>query len=152
MFKYLFTAQFTTKALVVVLLLSAGEEWRKMTTMSKAPYEQLAEEERRKYEVKMKEYNMNGGPAAKRPCVDPTPLPLDVKSSSSSGASPGSASTAATPYNSQPPPPTLPPQQLASYLGHQMGSRAQQSHEDDDDDDDIDDDEDDIDDEDGEDE
>ena len=36
----------------------AGEEWRKMTTAQKAPYEQRAEEERRKYEVKMKDYNM----------------------------------------------------------------------------------------------
>ena len=37
---------------------AAGEEWRKMTTMSKAPYEQRAEEERRKYEQAMKDYNL----------------------------------------------------------------------------------------------
>jgi len=37
---------------------SAGEEWRKLTMMAKAPYEQKAEEERRKYEVAMKEYNV----------------------------------------------------------------------------------------------
>ena len=36
----------------------AGEEWRRLTTLDKAPYEQRAEEERRKYEQAMKEYNM----------------------------------------------------------------------------------------------
>jgi len=36
----------------------AGEEWRRLTTQDKAPYEQRAEEERRKYEQAMKEYNM----------------------------------------------------------------------------------------------
>lgn len=119
-----------------------------MTTMAKAPYEQLAEEERRKYEVKMKEYNMNGGPAAKKPHVEPAPLSLDVKSSS--GASPGSASTAATSYNSQPlqgsAPPILPlQQQLPLSQGHQVASRAahqsQEDDDEDDEDDDLDDDE-----------
>lgn len=115
-----------------------------MTTMAKAPYEQLAEEERRKYEVKMKEYNMNGGPAAKKPHVEPAPLSLDVKSSS--GASPGSASTAATSYNSQPlqgsAPPILPlqQQQLPLSQGHQVASRAAQQSQEDDDEDDEDDD------------
>ena len=38
----------------------AGEEWRKLTMIAKAPYEQKAEEERRKYEQAMKEYNVVG--------------------------------------------------------------------------------------------
>jgi len=37
---------------------TAGEEWRRLTTVDKAPYELRAEEERRKYEQAMKEYNM----------------------------------------------------------------------------------------------
>ena len=37
---------------------AAGEEWRRLTTTDKVPYEQRAEEERRKYEQAMKEYNM----------------------------------------------------------------------------------------------
>lgn len=116
-----------------------------MTTMSKAPYEQLAEEERRKYEVKMKEYNMNGGPAAKKPRVDPAPLSLDVKSAP--GASPGGASTAATPYNPQPQQgparPILSPHQLlASSQGHPFASHSHEDEDDDiDDEDDLDEDE-----------
>lgn len=39
-----------------------------MTTMAKAPYEQRAEEERRKYEQAMKDYNMTGG--MKKPRLD----------------------------------------------------------------------------------
>ncbi|ESN95104.1 hypothetical protein HELRODRAFT_87165 [Helobdella robusta] len=39
------------------ILRAAGEEWRKMTMDDKAPYEQLAEEERKKYDIKIKEYN-----------------------------------------------------------------------------------------------
>ena len=38
--------------------MAAGEEWRRLTTVDKAPYELRAEEERRKYEQAMKEYNM----------------------------------------------------------------------------------------------
>jgi len=41
-----------------VVWCKAGEEWRRLTTADKAPYEQRAEEERRKYEQAMKEYNM----------------------------------------------------------------------------------------------
>jgi len=36
----------------------AGEQWRRLTTVDKAPYEVRAEEERRKYEQAMKDYNM----------------------------------------------------------------------------------------------
>jgi len=46
------------------LCLTAGEEWRRLSTVDKAPYEQRAEEERRKYEQAMKEYNITGGSAA----------------------------------------------------------------------------------------
>lgn len=42
----------------VAVCCEAGEEWRRLTTTDKAPYELRAEEERRKYEQAMKEYNM----------------------------------------------------------------------------------------------
>lgn len=127
------------------ILRAAGEEWRKMTNMSKAPYEQLAEEERRKYEVKMKEYNMNGGSAAKKARVEPATPSLDVKSTSSSGSAASAAAGSYHPQQQQPagPPPGLTAQQqhLASQV-HQMSSHAQQQQQqhDDCDDDDIDDD------------
>lgn len=43
-----------------IVTCTAGEEWRRLTTVDKAPYELRAEEERRKYEQAMKEYNMVG--------------------------------------------------------------------------------------------
>jgi len=45
----------------VNVFLTAGEEWRKLTMGAKVPYEQRAEEERRKYEQAMKEYNLVSG-------------------------------------------------------------------------------------------
>ncbi|ELU12309.1 hypothetical protein CAPTEDRAFT_56147, partial [Capitella teleta] len=48
------------------LLRAAGEHWKRLTEVEKAPYEQMAEGERRKYEEAMRQYNMppsrNGGP------------------------------------------------------------------------------------------
>lgn len=43
------------------LLRSAGEHWKQLTEVEKAPYERRAEEERRKYEVAMREYSQGGG-------------------------------------------------------------------------------------------
>ena len=43
---------------LLLCVFEAGEEWRRLTTTDKAPYELRAEEERRKYEQAMKEYNM----------------------------------------------------------------------------------------------
>jgi len=37
---------------------SAGEEWRKLTSVDKMPYEQRAELEKQKYGDAMKDYNM----------------------------------------------------------------------------------------------
>lgn len=36
---------------------TAGEEWRKLTTAAKVPYEQRAELEKQKYGDAMKDYN-----------------------------------------------------------------------------------------------
>jgi high mobility group protein B1/high mobility group protein B3 len=45
------------------LLRAAGEHWKRLTDVEKAPYEQMAEGERRKYEEAMRQYNMVG-------CID----------------------------------------------------------------------------------
>lgn len=98
------------------ILRAAGEEWRKLTTVAKAPYEQRAEEERRKYEQAMKDYNLTGG--VKKPRPD-EPL-----MSAPTTTTPLAAAAAATATGSQPvataatalPPTTstyqLPPMQL----------------------------------------
>ena len=40
------------------ILLVAGEEWRKLTSIDKMPYERRAELEKQKYGDAMKDYNM----------------------------------------------------------------------------------------------
>lgn len=100
------------------ILRAAGEEWRKLTMMAKAPYEQLAEEERRKYEVRMKEYNLSGG--AKRPRLDAVPT-IDVKPKQLT------SNSSSSPYplpSSQPP-----PQQQALSLTMQPDQKQRQQQQ-----------------------
>ena len=40
-----------------VVCIAAGRSWKELTETEKAPYDALAEEERRKYEVAMREYS-----------------------------------------------------------------------------------------------
>lgn len=50
---------YVTCELVVIILsmFAAGRSWKELTETEKAPYDALAEEERRKYEVAMREYS-----------------------------------------------------------------------------------------------
>ncbi len=54
------------------LLRSAGENWKKLTDTDKKPYEGKAEQERKRYEVAMRDYHQQGGggPKAKKPKVE----------------------------------------------------------------------------------
>jgi len=45
------------------LLRQAGEAWKQLTDVEKSPFDQAAQEEKRKYEERMREYNATGGAA-----------------------------------------------------------------------------------------
>lgn len=126
------------------ILRAAGEEWRQMTTMAKAPYEVMAEEERRKYEVKMKEYNMNGG--SKKARIEMPSPSLEVKSSPNAGATANYQHQQPTIISqqqhlaSQPQQQQLPIQQQQQQQLQQQQQQQQDDCDDDDDDDDCDDD------------
>jgi hypothetical protein len=82
------------------LLRAAGEEWRKLTSIDKMPYERRAELEKQKYGDAMKDYNMGG----RKIKVEENRMAANGTTSSSSSF-PKPAQPAAVVETPNPPPP-----------------------------------------------
>lgn len=114
------------------LLRAAGEEWRKLTSVDKMPYEQRAELEKQKYGDAMKDYNM--GCSSKK---------QKVEDEHRSSASNGTTSSYQAPQSQAAAPPL---QKTSDYLKPAPPAAAHENNTDDDDegdDNDVDSDEDD---------